>query len=827
METSNQSPDSSPEKNTEPQDGRFRIKVSSDKIHAYLDHVIPPSNGGKAIHINDVAKALNKEKISFGIDQGRIEALLNIINQGALPPAPAVDDKEPPHSHVRLAHLCIVEGTSPQHGNDSSIDWCIDEALLQDNKLTVIPGTLLARITPAGSGEPGKDIYGKELRARPGQSTLPSMGTGVEISADAPEQQLLSTCYGQVQLVDHQLSIASAVRVSEDRMTACLTLLSPSDETPLTREHIDSALAANGICFGIQEDNINQGLSAYQQHQQGLEIVVAIGEAPINGADAQLTWHLSTESDNEQDRFVKPQDLIATLTPLVEHHDGHDVLDQVIPAVQGSDIALQCDANITQHETEHGIEYRAACLGLLMLGEDKTSISISNLLNISADDIEAQLELYPLNHAQVAITAEDIITTLQHNNIDEGLIDKEFISQALATLQPDNSKQQLLVCQGRPAVDGKSARMVLSHKDQVGLELSHGRIDFHEHDYPWNASKGETIGFILPPKPEVHGISLHGKTIKAKPAQKTNFKLSGVVCNEKGKLIAEKDGVILVNGSKLEISELLLIKGDLGPVTGNVHAKTSVHVKGHVLSGFILDTQSNAIIDQNVENAQLKAGGAITIKGGIRGKHNEICTPSSLNTGFIENSSVFVNGDINVGRSIINSVVATNSAIFVGDPKAKQSAVIGGELTAQHLIEVMEIGAPTYSKVLVRLGIPQEKRRQFNLLLSQIESEEKELEDLGKIETHYRNSAKADQSDVLQRITKTREHLQQALIEHNAELAELKESLADAESSRLVVHKKAYPGVIIHINDTSYELSREYGPGCFLLEDGNIVFKPA
>jgi len=259
---------------------------------------------------------------------------------------------------------------------------------------------------------------------------------------------------------------------------------------------------------------------------------------------------------------------------------------------------------------------------------------------------------------------------------------------------------------------------------------------------------------------------------------------------------------------------------------GNVHSKVGVHVKGHVEPGLTLESQKDVVIEKNVENATVKARGSITIKGGIRGKHSEIFTPGTLNVGFMENARVFVNDDINVTKSIINSVVASNGAVFAGSPKVRHAAVMGGELTARTLIEVMELGTPNYAKTIVRLGIPQELRRQLNLENMEIEKLEKELQDLARIEHHYHQHPSFNNKEILQRIDLTRTSLNQQLAEHRQSMEALNIQLDANEASRLVVHKKVFPGVVISINDHHLELSNEYGKGVFTLDDNLIVFHP-
>lgn len=447
------------------------------------------------------------------------------------------------------------------------------------------------------------------------------------------------------------------------------------------------------------------------------------------------------------------------------------------------------------------------------------------VVSISDDQMEATLELHTPVAGGKPLTMEMVIAALTENKVTYGIL-QDQIAGAHAKLHVEAGPINIVAARGTPVQEGKDARLVLSHKESVGLEMANGRIDYNEHDYPWNVHKGETIGFLLPNKPHSDGMSVTGQVIKGVAPHEIKLDLSGITLDSRGKLIADTDGVLVVNGSRLSVADLLMISGDLDNKLGNVHSITGVHVKGHVEPGLILESQSDVIVDQNVEDATIKAGGSITIKGGIRGKHSQIFTPGTLTVSFIENAAIFVNGDINVTKSIINSTVACNGTIFAGSARAKHAAVMGGELSAARLIEAVELGTPTFARTVVRLGATQEQRRQLAELQKEIETKEKELSDLDKLETHYRNNTAGIGDEMLQRITLTRTALQQQLGEKLEALKALKEQCQAGEKSTVVIQKRVFPGVVIMINDTAYEVINEYGKGRFTLDDGKVVFHP-
>lgn len=808
------------------EDGHFRIIVSSDGLYVYLDALRAKQGSGKPVQTSDVLKALSRAKVSYGIDAARLDEIITGLNQGQLPQAPAVPENEPAHSPARLQHLCIAQGLLPQHGADSQIEWLLDRTQIEQENYVVVPGQVLANVTPASDGHEGKNVFGAAVRFHPGREIAPRPGVGIQIVEADASQQYRSDRYGRVQLADNQLTVVTPLSVSADRLEARMSLLPPSTpDTVLTAEHICTTLAKFDIGYGIQQDSIEVAVIKLAAQRQRIDdVVVACGIAAAHGNNAKTHWYMPRENNRPLPCYLKPGQPIVAIQLATTGADGFDIHKHVLRATPGAPIAPSAGRFVVAQQQEAGaVTFCSAVLGVLQLND--MQLSVEPGLTISADMLEARLALSTHSYDGKAVTVEDITTTLAACAVTVP-VDESLLKNALAALPTTGPPSAIVVARGTPPQDGKDMRLILSHKESVGLELSHGRIDFNEHDYPWNVTQGETIGFILPAKAEHDGVSVTGMPIKAHKPHEIKLELTNVHQNERGKLIADVDGVLVIDGCNLSILDLLVINGDLNNTVGNVHSKAGVHVKGHVEPGLILESQKDVIIDKNVENATVKARGSITIKGGVRGHHSEAFTPGNLTVGFIENAAIYVNGDINVRTSIINSTVASNGAVFAGSTKVRHAAVMGGELTARHLIEAIELGTPTYARTVVRLGIPQELRRQLNHLGNEIQAQEKELEDLAKIEHHYRHHPTAQAGEVLQRVSVTRNALQEQLSVQRQSLAELRAQLAGDQQTRLVVHKKVYPGVIVNISDHAYEVRDEHGKGVFTLDDNRVVFHP-
>src|SRR3546814_7059896 len=84
---------------------------------------------------------------------------------------------------------------------------------------------------------------------------------------------------------------------------------------------------------------------------------------------------------------------------------------------------------------------------------------------------------------------------------------------------------------------------------------------------------------------------------------------------------------------RIAVAELLAVAGDVGAQTGNVDSRIPVHVKGHVVAGYQVKSKKDVIVEHNVEDAIVRAGGSVVVKEGIRGHASEVFSPHDVQAG--------------------------------------------------------------------------------------------------------------------------------------------------------------------------------------------------
>ncbi|MGV1100993.1 flagellar assembly protein A [Thiovibrio sp. JS02] len=174
------------------------VRISEDNMRAFLT-VHPPGRGGMGLSMELVERLLARHQIVFGVSRKVVQKAL----------AYAAEKNRVLHDVV------VARGTTPVAGRDAEIEMHIslgkiagvssetgDRLDYRERNLinNVKAGEVIARKIPAGEGQPGHDVLGRELPAEPGldRQLLPQANVAVS------EDGLVFTAQtgGMVSLID-------------------------------------------------------------------------------------------------------------------------------------------------------------------------------------------------------------------------------------------------------------------------------------------------------------------------------------------------------------------------------------------------------------------------------------------------------------------------------------------------------------------------------------------------------------------------------------------------------------------------------------------------
>lgn len=813
-------------------DARFQLTISKDKLQVTLNIIQLPDEGGQLLTSAQIHAELKKLKVKHGINDTAIASVVAIVNQGRRPgydhnsEIVALENVLESGTSEETAETAIIiaHGDMPVPGADASLDWTLDTTT---ELAIVLPGDLIATYHPAADGTAGRSVLGEPLYADSGSDRTAKPGAGIEPITTQGGIEYRAKWYGQCHATDTLLDVTCPLAIAADRMSATLDFYPPVDMARTVKmEHIRQTLESHGISAGIDETCIRQALERLASERRAiLNQVVAKGRPAHDGNDMHIAWGEGLPAGKAGVYDVGPGYRIATISSASPGQPGHDINGTVLPCRDGETRQLQTTGHIITDQQDG--TYTCAVAGTLTIAHNDSgfSLALDPHLSISDDRLEATLALKLTTVDGGRLTLADIRTTLTTCGVIYGICD-ELIDNALQTTGAD-ARIPVTVARGTPPQHGIDAYIHYLKAGQVaGKLLTHGRIDFHEQNYPWTFKRGETIAYFIQAKEETDGTDVRGTTIPASPPATLDLDLEGAHLDENNRIIADIDGTLIVSGNKLSIAELLVVDGNVGARTGNIHCDNDIHVKGYIEPGFKIHGGRSVIIDKNVEDASVTCSGTVTIKGGIRGLKSAVFTPGDLHAGFIEHASISVNGDIHVAESIINSEIGSNGVITAGSNRARHSAIIGGHTRAFNRVEARVLGSKSFHQTIISVGYTQEMKQRQHDIRSEIEAREHELRQLEQLENFYQRHEREEAQEVLHKTRLTRATL---IDELGALKRKLDEIIKEAEAIGgicVVVHKKIYPGVVIKIDDHIYEVSQEMNGGVFTLQDNAIVYRP-
>lgn len=815
-------------------DARYQLNISKDKLLVTINVIQTPDKGGQALTAGQISDDLKQLKIKHGINDDAINNVIAIVNQGRLPgygqnseiiAQDSSEIKDDADHTGQDAPIIIASGTAPEAGADARVDWVIEDT--QGDLCIVLPGDLIAVYHPALQGTAGKSVLGDSLRAHDGIDTTPKPGPGIEQVKTNDGIEYRAKWYGQYHATNAQLDVTCPFSIAADHMSATLDFYPPSDAAKiLTLEHIQTTLKAVEITCGFHKTGIQQALDRLATERQPImNLTIAKGQPAVNGKDTKIVWANELNDGKPGTYNVRPGYLIATRLDATLGQPGFDIHGNTLPHKDGKTRTLETTNHINEDPQTH--EYISTVAGTLNLETSNSGyrIDVDPHLLVSDDGLEASLNISTMTVDGVRLTNDDIRTTLHACGITYGIRD-DLIDQALSTSE-SGVAISLPVAQGIPPQHGVDAHIhYVKTGPTSGELLTNGRIDFHEQNYPWALKRGETVAYFIAAKEQVDGTNLRGEAIPATPPKTIDLTLEGAHLDENNRIIADIDGTLIINGDKLCITDLLVIDGDVGPQTGNIHCDNDVHVKGYIRPGFSFQSGRSVIIEKNIEDATIICSGDVTIKGGIRGLKSEVFTPGNIHVGFIENAQISVNGDITVAESVINSEISSNGVITVGSNKARHSAIIGGHTRAFKHIEANVLGSKSFHHTAISIGFTQEMKQLQHDIRSDIAAREHELEQLAQLENFYQNHNRDEANEVLRKTELTRNKLVKEILPLQKRLDEISRDVEANSDISVIVYKRIYPGVTIKLDDYVFEVTREMSGGTFILEDNKVVYKP-
>lgn len=186
------------------------------------------------------------------------------------------------------------------------------------------------------------------------------------------------------------------ITVASDKLSATMILSAPrEDELPYTLDEIREALAAEGIVFGIKEDEIQR---AVEGQITAAPITIAEGTKPDRGIPARLHYHFDTDQKltpkEDEDGRIDYRDIsfiqnihegetLVTKEPPQRGLPGKNIYGEEIQGPLGRDQHIKRGANTSI--SDDGLTLTASATGSIVFQRGKVSVSAVTTINGDLD----------------------------------------------------------------------------------------------------------------------------------------------------------------------------------------------------------------------------------------------------------------------------------------------------------------------------------------------------------------------------------------------------------------------------------------------------------
>lgn len=170
----------------------------------------PPVGGGKELEREDLTQAMGREQVSYGIDEGLLDAL--------------------PQKRDRYFRLFpAARGVLPEHGEDGRVEdlfprtverrFAVDDHNRVDYTSSTLfnsvdEGGVICRIFPPTEGVPGRTVRGQEIPARDGRPAAVPKGRNTRCSDEG--DALLASISGQVEFSGRSFQVKPVLEIPGD-----------------------------------------------------------------------------------------------------------------------------------------------------------------------------------------------------------------------------------------------------------------------------------------------------------------------------------------------------------------------------------------------------------------------------------------------------------------------------------------------------------------------------------------------------------------------------------------------------------------------------------
>ena len=661
------------------------------------------------------------------------------------------------------------------------------------------------------------------------------------------------------------------LEISDDCMEAVLLEIAIGQDERINVEAVIAALQRNNIVYGIDteslirlENSLNEtgGWSGRQ--------VVARGSLPGQSGAVSYTifkgrrdevsqngnvWQVGDDSLSfsglndfftgdidpsvEMDIPVKgvaAGELIAVRKDPLQGKPGLDVFGGPVESPEFFELSPEENVQVS----EDFYRFESSIYGYLMILDQR--INVISPLRISADKMTAWFVNLPQISPSRYPGPPDIISQLEKGGVTIG-IREEVIQQLCADLRNNKASCWTVVARGIEPVPGRDAWLDFSidREKRAGKERDDGSMDMRDLNLFQSVRAGALIAVKNPPTRGTVGKTLFAEEIETTDGAdlKVEGKNNVRVENDGGRMLfyAQAPGIVEFSESRIGVSPVYQISGDVDFSTGNLDVDCNLVIPGSIRSEFSVKTTGNASVGGIIEpGADVRVQGDLVVQGGIIGETTKVTVLGSLQTLFIQDARVVVKGHLTVENYIYNGAVRAVGEIEVksGGGGRQSGSIVGGEVCSSDRISLAVSGSA--SNVPTFLSLQPNPRYEERLkrireeiffcdknrtkMMRTLHLQTIDPESVRKLLARVSGDKKELYVKILLKLNELVKHKQKSRLEK----VELQKRIGrELKNMSVKMNKTVHANTRISIGEKEMIQSDDLGEAVFVLGDGKIV----
>ncbi|HTX72912.1 MAG TPA: FapA family protein [Rectinemataceae bacterium] len=437
-------------------------------------------------------------------------------------------------------------------------------------------------------------------------------------------------------------------------------------------------------------------------------------------------------------------------------------------------------------------------------------------LSIAPDGMSAAASLFPPQGEGLPISREYVAELLDHLGVKHGVL-WEVVDDSLLHANLDRHvMRDVVVARGTDPVTEipEHAELAPAFRRSGPLVSDQTqRVDFRELGSVHVVKAGETVARIVPRVSGSPGTDVYGKSVAYSRAAVDSV-VPGKNIERRGEdLVATVDGRLVVAGDRMDVDEVLLVKGAVDFSTGHIVFPGDVVIEGTVHDGFKVWSGGTIVCKATLDAFDVNAKKDLVCTQGIIGRRRaQIRVGGELRAKFIQNCRVAARGDIHVNAAIMNCRAYSLGKIDLGD----KGVLMGGESYAVHGLRCGRLGNQAHQRTVVHIGTDftvQQRLDQANEKLRLLALRSRQIE-----------SAAGRGGSEIERL---RADIAKAEADQSALIASLLGQLDADDTAQVEIRIEAFPGAVIEICRVSVVIEEHLKACRFRLDKtaGRIVIE--